>query len=256
MPVRIKLDFGSHVWLFGAALFLPLQAGAGTPSFLCSRANTWIEKTICASDHLSALDLDMAAVYSRSLRIEDPATVRSIQVEQHKWWGERAQCQKDADPPACVERTYNERISALKSLPTYPGDKPIRAPRIGREVAIKEVGQGWSRELSEYYKAIKLCTTKWKTPVRTVLKAWREERGETISMWLRSSEDEYLLCTASRNGQELKLLRPQESDEEPPTSGPVLHLSSPGSACKTTTPVLDPQGREFGWLSAEPCAGS
>lgn len=249
LSVSLLVVFAS---LLGLAL--PTAADAATPSFLCSRSNSWIEKTICASDRLAELDLEMAAVFARSLRVSDPTIVRSIQVEQHHWWSERARCQKDADPNACVERIYTERIAALRAHPSYPGDKPMSGgPRIIREVAIKDAGQGWSRDLSDYFKAIKLCTSKWKSPIRSVQKAWREGRGETISMWLRSQEDEGLICTASKNGQELKLIRPSLEDEEPPLDGPTLIIGAYSGECKAAVNVLDPQGNAFGWLLPSAC---
>ncbi len=240
-----------------AALF-PSICAAATPSFLCNKASTWIEKTICSSDRLAALDLELAAVYARCLRAKEPVSVKTTQTDQHKWWGERARCQKHADPVACVERSYGARIAALKSRPDYPGDQPVKAPKIIKDVPIKEIGQGWSRDMSEYFRAIKLCSTKWRTPVHAVLKAWREGRGETISMWLRSDDDQNLLCNASKNGKELKLLRPQAVDEDVPVAGPILYLgkTEPTNPCKDAVRVLDPDGKDFGWLSAAPCSAS
>lgn len=228
---------------------------AATPSFLCSKASTWVEKTICSSDRLSELDLDLAAVYARLLRGTDVNAKRSVESEQRKWWSERSQCQGNADPIACVEQSYTGRIAHLKARPDYPGDLPALGPTIIQESPIKEAGQGWARNLSEYVKAIKLCTASWRTPVRTVLSAWKEERGETIAMWLKSDDGQNLLCHAAKNGSKLKSLRPQEAGEDLPTAGPILYIGiyEPKDQCKKSTRVLDSTGSEFGWLARSDC---
>ncbi|MFN0313806.1 MAG: lysozyme inhibitor LprI family protein [Burkholderiales bacterium] len=239
-------------WLATAALF-SLPAVAGTPSFLCTKATTWIEKTICGSDRLSELDLELAAVYARLLRGTDTGAKRTLESEQRKWWGERAQCQKIADPAVCIEHTYTTRISHLKARPDYPGDVPAAmAPKIIQD---SPAVQGWAKNLSEFFKAIKVCAAGPSRPTRSVLSAWMEERGETIAMWLQDDEDQNHLCLAAKNGSKLITLRPGAVDEDLPKAGPVLYLGNaePRGHCANPVRVLDPTGHEFGWLAQVVC---
>jgi len=234
---------------------VPVICAAGTPSFLCSKANSWIEKTICASDRLSEQDLELATVYARSLRGAQGEAVKSLEAEQRRWWGDRAQCQKDSDPIACVGRKYTTRIDTLKGRPDYPGDQPALGPKITKDAPIKEVGQGWSKNLSEYFKAIKVCVAVSPKPARSVLTAWKEERGETVAMWIQDDEDQNLLCLAARDGSKLIRLRLRDVDEDLPEVGPILYLGNtePRGHCENPIPVLDPSGREFGWLAQSLC---
>ena len=241
--------------LLTSTLFLARTGVAATPSFLCTKASTWVEKTICASDRLSELDLDLAAVYARLLRGSDMGAKRSLESEQRKWWGERSQCQKNADPIACVEQSYTARIGHLKARPDYPGDVPAMGPRIIQDSPIKEAGKGWAKNLSEYFKAIKLCTDSWSSPVRTVLSAWKEDRGETVAMWMQDKDDQDLLCMAKRDGSKLVRIRPRDADEDLPAIGPVFHSGNaePKGRCEKPVRVLDPSGSEFGWLTQGIC---
>ena len=75
---------------------------AGTPSFLCSKAKTWLENTICKSDRLSALDLELAVAYAHVLKVVSGSAEQAFTVEQNKWWASRNVCQKDKDPVDCL----------------------------------------------------------------------------------------------------------------------------------------------------------
>src|SRR5262245_63098122 len=69
-----------------------------TRRFLCSKAKSWVEKTICASDRLSQLDMDLATEYARMLKVLTGDAEKAFSTEQRKWWGERGTCQKQSDP--------------------------------------------------------------------------------------------------------------------------------------------------------------
>ena len=60
-----------------AALLVPACALSATPSFLCSKGKTWVEKTICGSERLSELYLELATVYARLLRVTAGAAENS-----------------------------------------------------------------------------------------------------------------------------------------------------------------------------------
>src|SRR4030095_13553862 len=100
------------------------SANAARPSFLCSKAKSWVEKTICASDTLSELDMELATDYARLLKVLSGDAEKAFSAEQRRWWAERGSCKKEADPRGCLEKRYQARIATLTSRPDYPGDQP------------------------------------------------------------------------------------------------------------------------------------
>ncbi len=90
------------------------SAVAGPPSFVCSKSKTWLEKTLCASDRLSALDLELALAYARMLSALNGDAERSLAAEQRKFWVERSHCQKDKDPVECLHARYETRLAQIR----------------------------------------------------------------------------------------------------------------------------------------------
>src|SRR5215475_6290512 len=81
----------------------PLTESA-TPSFLCSKAKSWVEKTVCSSDRLSELDMSLATEYARMLKVVTGDAEKTLNLEQRKWWAERGTCLKQSDPGTCLEK--------------------------------------------------------------------------------------------------------------------------------------------------------
>ena len=236
------------------AVSTPLGASAATPSFLCSKAKTWVEKTICASDRLSELDMELAMDYARMLKVLSGDGEKTFTSEQRKWWAERGTCQKDADPSGCLERRYQARITALTLRPDYPGDQP-RPREEFSEALIKEAGKGWSQNMSVYMRAIRACLAKAKPAPRAVLAAWTEEEGELVLMRLRGAVGEDLVCTAKKDGAQSNM-RAREPAETLPDAGPVLWLgagAAPQEACGKPVQVIDTDDTPVGWLADGKC---
>ncbi len=229
-------------------------ADAATPSFLCSKAKSWVEKTICASDTLSDLDMELAADYARVLKVLSGDAERAFSAEQRKWWAERGACQKEADSRACLEKRYQARIAALTSRPDYPGDQPGPREEFS-EALIKEAGKGWSQHMSMHMKAIRACTGKAKPAPRAVLTVWTEEDGELVMMRLRGGGGEDLVCVAKKDGTQPSV-RAREPAETLPEPGPVLWLSAggpPKEACGKPVQVIDTDDTPVGWLAEGNC---
>jgi uncharacterized protein len=113
--------------LLGVSSIL-FMLSAGAASFDCSKAQSNIEKTICASTELQILDLKLYEAYSRSLRLALEA--KNIRADQLRWLGEsRNECKTKE----CLVNAYNERISALNSSVDYKEC----------EGALSTVGQGY-----------------------------------------------------------------------------------------------------------------
>jgi uncharacterized protein len=229
-------------------------AQPATPSFLCSKAKSWVEKTICANDRLSELDMDLATEYARMLKVLTGDAEKTLSAEQRKWWGERGTCQKQADPGACLEKRYHARIAELTGRADYPGDQP-RPREEFSEALIKEAGKGWSQHASLYMKAIRACIAKTKPAPRAVLVAWSEEDGELIAMRLRGAAGEDLVCVARKDGAQANV-RPREVAETLPDAGPVLWLGATGApkdACGKPVQVIDTDDTPVGWLAEASC---
>ena len=229
-------------------------AGAATPSFMCNKAKTWLEKTICASDRLSELDLELAVAYARVLKVLSGDAEKAFTVDQRKWWSARASCQKDKDPPSCLEGRYENRLAELTSRPDYPGEGP-RPKDEFTESLIKETGKGWSQNMSLYMKAIRTCITKPSPRPRAVLTVWTEEEGELVGMRLRGAGGEDLVCYSKKDGSQANV-RPREPVETVPDEGPVLWLGGgavPKEACGKPVQVLDTDDTPVGWLADGKC---
>lgn len=240
--------------LCATLLSISSGAGAATPSFMCSKAKTWVEKTICASDRLSELDLELAVAYARVLKVLSGNAEKTFTAEQQKWWAARGACQKDKDPQSCLEGRYENRITELTSRPDYPGEGP-RPKDEFTESLIKETGKGWSQNMSLYMKAIRACVAKTSPKPRAVTTVWTEEEGEVVVMRLRGAGGEDLVCYTKKDGKQASV-RPREPVETLPDEGPVLWLSSgaaPKEACGKPVQVLDTDDTPVGWLADGKC---
>jgi uncharacterized protein len=240
--------------LFAALVGFSCAASAATPSFLCSKAKSWVEKTICGSERLSELDLELAVVRSRMLGVLKGDAEKAFTTEHGKWWASLAQCQKDKDPPSCLEGRYEARIKGITSRPDYPGDKAQPHEEFS-ESLIKETGKGWSQNMSTYMKAIRACIAKPTPKPRAVLSVWTEEEGEVVMMHLRGAADVDLICFAKKDGTGASL-RKREPVETLPEDGPILWLGSgppPNEACRKPVQVLDTDDTPVGWLADAKC---
>jgi uncharacterized protein len=254
--MHLRSSSGHVASLLTTAICLSIAFGASaaTPSFLCSKAKSWVEKTVCASDTLSELDMELATDYARVLKVLSGDAEKAFSAEQRKWWAERGACQKEADSRSCLEKRYQARITALTSRADYPGDQP-RPREEFSETLIKEAGKGWSQHMSAHMKAIRACTAKAKPAPRAVLTVWTEEEGELVLMRLRGSASEDLICVAKKDGTQSSV-RAREPAETLPDPGPVLWLSAggpPKEACGKPVQVIDTDDTPVGWLAEGNC---
>ncbi|MGP9688643.1 lysozyme inhibitor LprI family protein [Psychrobacter sp. AOP22-C1-C5] len=95
--------------ILGTAL---LSTTANAASFDCNKANTWVEKTICANAELSTLDNAMAEKYKRDLAntsdYEDSEIFKgNMIIDQRLWLRFQRNTCKDTE---CLSREYKEYI--------------------------------------------------------------------------------------------------------------------------------------------------
>jgi len=223
---------------------------AGTPSFLCSKAKTWVEKTICGSDRLSGLDLELATVYARLLRVTSGDTEKNLTSGQRKWWSARGECSKQQDPVACLEDRYTARIAALKEHPNYTEARPGPVELAPENISV--AGQGWAKSLSRYLKAIRACMRKAPGDVKVVTAGWDDdEHDQAAGVRMRGPANENWVCVAKRNGTEVISLREANNLETLPEEGPLFYpdpSTPPKGACGKPVQILDENDAPTGWL--------
>lgn len=90
----------------------PEPAIVASPSYNCRRARSRVEKLICGSEPLAALDREMAALFYGIVAEADSATVSAVQRSRDDFLARRDRC-PDA---ACVTEVYQDRIDGLARL--------------------------------------------------------------------------------------------------------------------------------------------
>jgi uncharacterized protein len=226
-----------------------LWAQAATPSFVCSKAKSWTEKTICASERLSELDLELAVAYARLLRTTTGEQQKALTRGQTKWWSAREECRKTKDPTTCLEERYTSRIAALKEDPSYterrPGPVELPPQRLATE------GEGWAKSLGRYLKPIRACLRQSREPVNAIGTVWLREDGETFGVRMRTASGYQMVCVVQRDASRVLELRDANAYERLPEEGPFFYPdpnAAPADACGTPVQILDELDAPSGWL--------
>ena len=129
MKIRIRMTMSI---LAGLALLCSLPASAA--SFDCAAARSQVERLVCATPELSAMDEDLGYLY-RHLAVS--AGAAQERMTQRLWVKQRDACAADV---ACVRSAYVHRISALLNSPA------LKLPeKGGNELAATKVRlkSGW-----------------------------------------------------------------------------------------------------------------
>ncbi|MDI1279665.1 lysozyme inhibitor LprI family protein [Methylobacter sp.] len=104
MNEYIKRRAWIETTLLGCLMLAPPAQAA---SFDCAKAQSKVEKLICADASITKLDEELNAAYNAAL--QDEKQVDSIRQTQKQWMKERNNC-FDA---ACVKQAYEDRLKAL-----------------------------------------------------------------------------------------------------------------------------------------------
>lgn len=86
--------------------------GEGKPSYDCTNAYYSVEKLICEDKELSALDVQMASIYSRLLK-KYPDSFSEIKAKQTDWIKNRNSCKDTENTLTCTKEVYQSRIDQL-----------------------------------------------------------------------------------------------------------------------------------------------
>jgi uncharacterized protein len=96
----------------------------------CTKAASAVEKTICASTALYALDTQMGGAY-RALVNAIPQAQPELRTAQRTWLKTRDQC---VDNQECLNQSYRERLQSLqKQLRAAIAYKPLEIDRLASE---------------------------------------------------------------------------------------------------------------------------
>jgi uncharacterized protein len=97
-----------HYFLLLALLLLP--TASQSTSFDCGKASSRVERLVCTSKDLSALDDSLSELYSAEVEREQ---IVGLRASQKKWLANRNACE---DAP-CVTSYYERRIAELSCDP-------------------------------------------------------------------------------------------------------------------------------------------
>ena len=106
-----------------AVVLMALTAPAA--AFDCGKAQTKVEKAICADPKLKAADDTMSAVYAKLKDTLEGHDKDSLRISQLRWIKQREGCDYDGatDVPECVRDSTAKRKALLTAHPeTGPGD--------------------------------------------------------------------------------------------------------------------------------------
>jgi uncharacterized protein len=128
--------------IFITSIFLASVGRAEGPSFNCLTNNKLDETTICASNTLSRLDVELNALYTALRESLDTNNQLLLRDTQRGWLRKRGACQSDV---RCISALYQIRITALKQMlapvtaappqaaPTTTTDRPAPRSTSGRD---------------------------------------------------------------------------------------------------------------------------
>ncbi|MFM0731694.1 hypothetical protein PQQ52_14515 [Paraburkholderia sediminicola] len=102
---------GRHVCRALLVTFALSSVSSVAASFDCNRARMPDEKVICASRHLSELDVEMSVRYQMLTGLVAMGTRGDMQDEQQAWLKTRKVC---GGNQACLATAYGNRIQRLK----------------------------------------------------------------------------------------------------------------------------------------------
>jgi uncharacterized protein len=89
-------------------------ARAASPSFDCSKAGNWAEKTICQNDELAALDAWFSPLYGQVARRLAGKDLDDLKARRKAWLKGRDDCEAEADGAACLKTHYRAFMLRLE----------------------------------------------------------------------------------------------------------------------------------------------
>lgn len=126
------------------ALFLSTisvtSARAGEPSFDCSKASSWSERTVCDNGVLADLDAQMAALYRNMSGRLSGSELDALKQGQLAWLRQREGCKANADTTECLRGIYRERIVQLDSRAPSAQASRTEGQSSAQSLGVQEIG--------------------------------------------------------------------------------------------------------------------
>lgn len=124
------MAFAHRLHMLVAISFGLFPAVCHAQSFDCSKAQSAIEKAICASPALAAQDATLAATYRQVVTDlnGDAVKLNELRAQQRNWLADRNKSCVDTDPvrlSACLATSYQTRLTALKAATPAPVESPV-----------------------------------------------------------------------------------------------------------------------------------
>jgi uncharacterized protein YecT (DUF1311 family) len=130
--------------LVTAAQASPAGAGTEGPSFNCAHVTSQVNRTICASPELSALDRKLASDFNNA-RYQGGSDGKALEAEEAAWLRDMRNRCADAD---CIRKAYEERDAKVldeslhaASPAAYEETRPFAAPAATLAAARALVGR-------------------------------------------------------------------------------------------------------------------
>lgn len=130
------------------AAFALLVSAPAAAAFDCGKAQTPVEKAICADPKLKAADDTMTGAYAKLKESLEGAEKDALRISQLRWIKQREGCDYDGatDVPECVRDSTDKRKALLTAHPeTGPGDGSDLTPWFVQKEGKKG---GWDIDLN------------------------------------------------------------------------------------------------------------
>ena len=109
------------------SFFIVLNLSVFGTSFDCSKAQSEVEKMICANPELSALDENLSKAFIKVLKATDDKD--QLKKEQFAWIRKRDKCKSNE----CLQQHYNNQIQILSQSSIINIDNLLEAQKIASE---------------------------------------------------------------------------------------------------------------------------
>lgn len=111
-----------------AGLIFSGTAHAIGPSFDCAKAQSVVEKAICADPSLAESDSNMARLHKQLVESHEGDDLAGIRNQQQEWLKERNECAEDIPSAVveCLRRSYSIQISILEARLSPFGGPALR----------------------------------------------------------------------------------------------------------------------------------
>ncbi|NLS01362.1 DUF1311 domain-containing protein [Rhizobium sp. P38BS-XIX] len=159
------MAFALRLRLLAAISFGLFPAICQAQSFDCSKAQTAIEKAICASPVLTAQDSALANTYKQTAASlgGDPAKLNDLRTQQRRWLADRNKSCVDTDPvrlSTCLTTSYQARLAALKGASTPASQTPSSSGQSAEPAASAVPQKQPATEQETYTQPVKTVASK------------------------------------------------------------------------------------------------